>query len=74
MNGSEEGMRCRQHLPFFVSILRKIVGFLKLVDEKYGPLKKAYQKILGVGTSCHPYISNNFILDSTTLSLKKATV
>lgn len=43
-NGSEEGTRCRQNFPFFVSVLRKILGFLKLVDEKYGPFKKKHTK------------------------------
>lgn len=36
--------------------------------------KKDTEKILAVGTSCHPYISSNIILNSTTLSLEKATV
>lgn len=67
-----------QRFPFpmlFVNILRKIPGFLKLGDEKYRQFKKtAFQKTLAVGTSCHPYISNSFILNFITLTLKEATV
>lgn len=65
---------------FYLNISRKIPGFLNLMEEKYRPLskiiiiKKDTEEILAVGTSCHPYNRNNIILNSTTLSLEKATV
>lgn len=63
------------HFTFCVNILRKTPGFLKLVEEIYGLLRKKIdtEYRLWAHLSCHLYIRNNIILNSTVQSLEKAT-
>lgn len=63
------------HFTFFVKILRKIPGLLKLVEEIYELWRKKKKKTqkqyrLWAHLSCHPYIRSNIILISATPSLK----